>query len=92
MSLQTWRIHTESGSLYEVHQNGADWTLTIPTPPSSSSSSDMRGQMIPIMQPRPWPPKLGQRFLMVMILPDRIRLRRTTEAVEIEGPIRGGVA
>jgi hypothetical protein len=76
-----WRIHTESGSLYEVREIAGDWRMSVPTPPSSSDSLDLRGTVVSIAPPVPWPPRLGDHLLVQMEWTPEILLPRYTSAV-----------
>ncbi len=85
--MRTWRIYTESGSLYEVHEvTPGEYVLTADHTPTARSA-DLRGMRLALLEPMPWPPVLGLPLLLVIRLPDRIKIRRTSAVLRLEGPI-----
>lgn len=85
-----WRIHTETGSTYEIREFGGEWRLSSSTRPSSASAADLRGTLIAIAQPIPWPPCLGCRLMLIMEwAPGHLEVRSTSAVVRIEESMRG---
>lgn len=81
----TWRIHTYSGSIYEIRRIGREWRLRVPTAPSSPASVDLRDKLVSIIEPTPWPPEKGQSLLFFMEwAPGHWKIRRTSDIVRIE--------
>lgn len=85
-AVQTWRIYTESGSLYEVHEvTPGEYILTADHTPTARSA-DLRGMRLAMAEPMPWPPVLGLPLLLVIKLSDRIEVRRTSAVLRLEQP------
>jgi hypothetical protein len=91
--MRSWHVRTLSGSVYFVHQLiGGEWVLTTDNVPSERSE-DLRGLRLPLLEPpAPWPPRVGRPLLLVIGLPGRVKLRRTSLVLSVEGPQLGAEA
>lgn len=91
--MNSWHVKTASGSEYALHErsDGSKW-LTVDTPPSSEASQDLRGMMLPLYLVLPWPPFEGSGMLLFIDMEDRLKVRRTTAVVNVNGPVPGGEA
>ena len=82
-----WTIQTLTGSLYEVQKSKDQLRLIVHTPPSSPDSEDLRGKILPIAVPDPWPPRVGQPILLCIFMPGKVKYRLTSQVVRISEPV-----
>lgn len=77
--------------LRDSRTRGGECVLTTNKVPSETSA-DLRGVRLPMLKPAPWPAVAGCPLLLVIEIPDRIKIRETSQVVRMSGPVPGAEA